>query len=211
MKAILFDLGDTLLEETNYDLKAGFEAINHFLKPDVTHEQMYADTKQAQKNSGEFQCLEWLQRYVASGSPSVEDIEWLLWQHTVFLKPVEGVYNMLSALRQKTIPYGLVSNAPFSSLAIKKELERHDITDYQFVISSGDKGIAKPAVSIFDDALAMLNLPAHEIWFVGDRVETDIIGAQSVGMVPKLRRTPKLKSNIDCAVFDDWSEFINWL
>jgi len=51
-----------------------------------------------------------------------------------------------------------------------------------FYIVSGDFGCHKPCKEVFIEASKKINLPCEEILFVGDTAETDIIGAQSVGM-----------------------------
>mgnify|MGYP001173114059 FL=1 len=51
-----------------------------------------------------------------------------------------------------------------------------------FYIVSGDFGCHKPCQEVFIEASNKIDLPCEEILFVGDTAETDIIGAQSVGM-----------------------------
>ena len=51
-----------------------------------------------------------------------------------------------------------------------------------FYIVSGDFGCHKPCKEVFIEASKKIDLPCEEILFVGDTAETDIIGAQSVGM-----------------------------
>jgi putative hydrolase of the HAD superfamily len=51
-----------------------------------------------------------------------------------------------------------------------------------FYIVSGDFGCHKPCKDVFIEASKKIDLPCEEILFVGDTAETDIIGAQSVGM-----------------------------
>ena len=51
-----------------------------------------------------------------------------------------------------------------------------------FYIVSGDFRCHKPCKEVFIEASKKIDLPCEEILFVGDTAETDIIGAQSVGM-----------------------------
>ena len=45
----------------------------------------------------------------------------------------------------------------------------------------------KPNVRIFNEAARRLDLQASEIMFIGDRLDTDIRGAQKAGMTPVLK------------------------
>lgn len=53
---------------------------------------------------------------------------------------------------------------------------------FSFTLSSAEAGVAKPHPSIFQQALAKAQLQAHEMVYVGDDPEKDVIGAQQVGL-----------------------------
>jgi putative hydrolase of the HAD superfamily len=53
---------------------------------------------------------------------------------------------------------------------------------FEFSIYSSEVPYRKPHPSIFQLALARLNLDASEVLFVGDNLQADVVGAQSVGM-----------------------------
>ena len=62
-------------------------------------------------------------------------------------------------------------------------MKRSGVVDLApFYIVSGDFGCHKPCKDVFIEASNKIDLPCEEILFVGDTAETDIIGAQSVGM-----------------------------
>jgi putative hydrolase of the HAD superfamily len=68
--------------------------------------------------------------------------------------------------------------------------------------------VRKPNVLLFETAAARLNVRAEDIWFVGDRLDTDVAGAKAAGMKavwfnPAGRSDPP--SIVDLAVAS-WSE-----
>jgi putative hydrolase of the HAD superfamily len=53
-------------------------------------------------------------------------------------------------------------------------------------IASAEAGSAKPDPAIFARALALVGVPAHAAWHVGDSVEADVAGARAAGLTPIL-------------------------
>jgi 2-haloalkanoic acid dehalogenase type II len=53
---------------------------------------------------------------------------------------------------------------------------------FQFSLAAHEFGCAKPDPRIFQAALERLQLPAHEVMYVGDDLRLDVAGAQEVGM-----------------------------
>lgn len=53
---------------------------------------------------------------------------------------------------------------------------------FEAIIISADVGMRKPNPKIFERMLEMLNLPAHDILFVGDTPHHDVAGSKQVGM-----------------------------
>jgi FMN phosphatase YigB (HAD superfamily) len=60
---------------------------------------------------------------------------------------------------------------------------------------SADYAVRKPNPLLFETAAARLGVPPRDIWFVGDRLDTDVAGATAVGMTtvwfnPERREVP---------------------
>lgn len=53
---------------------------------------------------------------------------------------------------------------------------------FDYIVISGDFGHGKPAESIFEHAMSLLNITAEEGVMIGDKLTTDILGSNSVGM-----------------------------
>jgi HAD superfamily hydrolase (TIGR01509 family) len=186
-KAILFDLGDTVLEEQAYNLVQGFEAISKHLASNVTFKNMKKASETFQSNTSEFQLLQWLDEHLAEDGVScaAEEVELILWKNTVSLVPINGVRSVLEFLLENDIRIAAISNAIFSSSCMKYELRKHGLGDYfEFVLSSADLGIRKPDPRIFEFALQTLKLEPEEVWYVGDKWEADVVGSHAAQMTP---------------------------
>jgi HAD superfamily hydrolase (TIGR01549 family) len=76
---------------------------------------------------------------------------------------------------------GIVTNGPAEVQRAKATLLGvHDLVD--FVIISGELGIAKPDPEIFREALRRAGVRADEAVYVGDSVEFDMAGARGAGI-----------------------------
>ena len=53
---------------------------------------------------------------------------------------------------------------------------------FEFALSSAEAGVSKPHPAIFQQALHKAQVQAHEMLYVGDDPEKDVIGAQQVGL-----------------------------
>ena len=105
----------------------------------------------------------------------------------------------------------VVSNTTFGEPVIRYELDRHGLSDHlAFVMVSSDYSIRKPNPLLFELAAARLGVPASEIWFVGDRLDTDMSGAKSAGMTAvwfNRDADPGPSENVDVTV-SDWDMFV---
>ena len=86
----------------------------------------------------------------------------------------------LAALQER-YPLALVSNFDHPPY-VHALLQRHGLARYlEPVIISGAVGFDKPDPRIYHLALAALGCAPNEALFVGDTLETDIVGAETVG------------------------------
>lgn len=92
--------------------------------------------------------------------------------------------NAKDALEQLHLKYrlGIVSNFAVPE-CVMRLLERQDLAGlFEVVVVSAAVNMRKPCMGIFEYALNRLGLEPSEVAFVGDTVEADIKGAQTVGM-----------------------------
>ncbi len=103
-------------------------------------------------------------------------------EHPPALMP--GVLETLATLTDEGYRIALICNSGTTpgSLA-RKFLADIGIAQYlRHLTFSDEEGLAKPAPSLFLDTLDAIGAEARESVHIGDRPETDILGAQRVGM-----------------------------
>ena len=183
--AVLFDLGDTVLEEKSYDLRSGYAAVSKELSKEATFQDLSEAIVQFQEGNNEFKLREWIELNLSDRNQKTDvlDIEQQLWDKSVSLVPKTGVSEVLDFLEEKQVRIAAISNAIFSSQCMKAELDKHGLGRYfEFVISSADIGIKKPDIRIFELALSKLDADPLHTWYVGDSWDADILGAVSANL-----------------------------
>jgi FMN phosphatase YigB (HAD superfamily) len=97
---------------------------------------------------------------------------------------------VLPELRNHGLKLGVITNAYQPIRMRDRELQAFGLIEYlqDCRISAADVGCLKPHPAIFEAALADLSISAAEAIFVGDSAEVDIAGAQRVGMRAVLRK-----------------------
>ncbi len=195
-RAILFDLGGTVLEERGYDLAAGVRAL--LCDPGfrtrrragdldaVLRELKTAIDRVQRTNAAEFSMRRWLEAELGPApAATLAAAEALLWERSAELVPMPGAAEGLAALGAGGVAAAVVSNAVFASETLAAELARHDLPGgFAFVLSSADLGIRKPDPAIFREALARLGAEPETTWFVGDSFANDVAGAHAAGLTP---------------------------
>jgi putative hydrolase of the HAD superfamily len=87
----------------------------------------------------------------------------------------------LDALRGRGLPLGLVTNGDAGMQRAK--LARHALEhDFDVVVIEGEFGTGKPDPRVYRHALAELGVAAAETIMVGDNFEWDVAGALAVGI-----------------------------
>ena len=100
------------------------------------------------------------------------------WEHAYNFDIYEDVLPTFDALRQHELRLGLVSNTGRDLDAFV----RHHGLDVDAAVSSGVHGKIKPHPTIFQAALARLEVAPGQAVMIGDSVEDDVEGARAVGM-----------------------------
>ena len=101
-----------------------------------------------------------------------------------FLEMIEGVYqeNIDLALRLKKEGYQiyLLSNFPGDQFE-KYRLQNSFLDEFDDKIISGDVGLAKPDIKIYELSIKKFNLVPEESLFIDDKIE-NILGAKRAGI-----------------------------
>ena len=116
---------------------------------------------------------------------SLAEAEEILWTAVSPGEAMPGAQEMLAGLRARGLRTGVISNLGWTGAALSARLKRllpgHT---FEFVIASSDYALRKPNPLIFRAALGKARLSPEDVWFCGDQIGADVIGAQSVGVFP---------------------------
>ena len=90
---------------------------------------------------------------------------------------------LLEALRARGLRLALVSNTASPDWLLRPVLERQGLVErLDAVVLSSEVGKRKPHPAIFERALDEVGCAPDQAIFVGDRLDTDVIGASRAGM-----------------------------
>jgi len=198
-KGLLFDYGGTLVKEVAVDLRAGNEwllAHAAYCPPHVGLDEIIARANRVTKDVAGLRD----RTHIETPWPTLTrlihdffgirfdipmpDLELGFWKASVTTEPMPGARDALEQLHRAGRPMGVVSNTSFGEPVIRHELEKHSLAEHlQFVMVSSAYAVRKPNVLLYEVAAARLGCSAPDIWFVGDRLDTDIAGARAAGML----------------------------
>ncbi len=100
---------------------------------------------------------------------------------TALIHLLPGVEALLTDLQQRGVRMGLVTNGTTEEQ--RHKIERFALAAYfEFIQVEGELGVGKPEDAAYRHALARLDLPPEEVWFVGDNLEWDVLAPQRHGM-----------------------------
>lgn len=224
-RGILVDYGGTLVEEVAIDMRAGNEwLLSHasHVPPHVTIDHVLERaTRIARDVAGRRDHVHietpWptltslIHDYLGTRFDApFADLEMGFWKASMRTQPMPGARAALERFQTAKIPVGVVSNTSFSEPVIRYELERHGLAEHMaFVIVSSAYSVRKPSEFLFELAAARLGVQAQDIWFLGDRLDTDVAGAKASGMTavwlnPSGKPDPSQSADLTVA---GWHEF----
>lgn len=166
VKWIFFDVGSTLVDETEaYDHRAR-EMIKN---TNITFEAFDSKrTELAVKGfDGNSKAIEYF---------ALQKTPW----HSEDETPFDDACDTLQFLKERGYKLGVIAN---QNDGLTQRLESWGLLEYFDVIaSSSDLNFAKPDVRIFEKALDLSNCHPENAVMAGDRLDNDIIPADSIGM-----------------------------
>jgi len=130
--------------------------------------------------------------------------EWAACQHFLLY---DDVAPALRELATRGLKIGLISNSHRCLASFERHFSLHGLI--AAAISSSEHGYLKPHPSIFESALKLAGVSAHESVMVGDSYPHDVEGARHVGMRGILvQRTSRMSATVpaDVPVIRDLSE-----
>ena len=202
-RAVLFDLGGTLLKVHEFDPVAGTERVLSFADNprglsavDVCEqvEALEVDLRERREASWmemspfTVHRLVYEPNRIAFDRPFAE-VELAFWRAAMRVELSDGVRAFLEFLRAEEILQGVVSNSTFTSETLIRQLDDSGLgAFFAFVMSSADYVVRKPHPVLFRTACRKLDLPCASVWYVGDNTKYDVVGAANAGLVSVLYR-----------------------
>ena len=123
-------------------------------------------------------------------SIGVEEIEGIIWENDSTIVGVKNTDKLLDYLNREGIRTAVISNLDFSGKLLESRLNQiYPHNRFEFVIASSDYGLRKPRTELFQVGIQKTGLLPEEIWYVGDKVGVDVVGAKNAGMVPVLYKS----------------------
>jgi len=227
-RAILFDLGGTLLGQEVFDTFAGTTRLMEIarnprnvsaqevedlaceLDADITPRR---ETSMLEFHSHHFERLLY-ERLGISFEQTEAEVELEFWKASMRMQPEPRIAETLTELREIDLPLAVVSNSTFSGEVLTWELAHHSL-DYffEFVMSSADYGLRKPNPLLMLTAVGKLNLNPADVWYIGDMPDKDIAGARAAGLQsvwynPLRRDSPESAPDVEIR---HWNELLGML
>lgn len=227
---ILFDYGNTLLYEPDFDMLRGEKAVFQHVTENPNHvmpEQSYAlgnkiFSKQRESRMAGVETHEWhglKLQYEYLGIKfdiPYDEVERVLWENASPGACMPQVKEMLAVLRKMGIRSGVISNIGWSGKALTQRINRLlPNNEFEFIIASSEYCFRKPDPLLFELALKKAGLQGDQVWYCGDSIQADVYGAHSAGIFPVLieDRTvenPWLAQNEGVSVDFDYLRISGW-
>jgi HAD superfamily hydrolase (TIGR01549 family) len=211
IKAVLFDLGETLVNfgkvnttrlflqsarHTYQFLKDNGQPVGSF-RPYCFRNLFHLRFRYLWSNitGKDFDALELLKKVNARYVVQLTDQQWqqLAW---LWYEPLSNISEVepklketLSALKKLGLKLGIITNTFVPGKSLEKHLNQLGIADFFAVkLYSYEFRFRKPDPRIFKEAAERIGEMMENIAFVGDRVNKDIKGATKIGMQPVLKQ-----------------------
>lgn len=164
-KWLFFDVGSTLIDETECEKQRIIDTING---SSISYDEFYHKMEYyACCNMNCYKCT--LEKYGLKKADWKSELEIIYPKADYILNSLSVKYNL-----------GIIAN---QNKDLSERLRQFGIYDYfNIVVSSSDIGFAKPDERIFKFALKKANCSAQNAYMIGDRFDNDIIPAQHIGM-----------------------------
>lgn len=204
LRAVLFDVGGVLLEVVGHDpVRTTAEwmalpAVRDYLGPDATPEKVtgFCYSYITDHVTHDPDCLSrdyWttirdMFQALTGKRPPFEVLDsnadhFSRRAEAPHSRPIPGAREALEAVRARGLLIGLISNVFHPGLLYRRILDREGLFDYfDYTLFSSEFPVRKPHPDIFLHAAKMLGVEPEECLYIGDTFDTDIVGAQGVGM-----------------------------
>ncbi|HEY5466720.1 MAG TPA: HAD family hydrolase [Clostridia bacterium] len=227
-RMILFDYGQTLMDEADFDGLKGTAAVMAYAvtnRDGKTAEEVQAFAESMSRDLRPLCQVEVsnlaFQKYLYESlgitfSLTPSEVEQVFWDHAGPAVLTPHIRELLEHLAAGKIRTGVFSNMSFSGATLADRICRF-LPDhrFEFILASSEYIFRKPHRRVFDLLLSQAGLSPEDVWYCGDNVIWDIEGASQCGIFPvwyrgALKRREETPACRHLAI-DDWSELLDLL
>jgi len=203
-KMILFDYGQTLVNEKKFDGIAGTKAVLQYAtrnKYNRTAEDVQAAADAINAELGRFDpkrrhlvqvevpnhmFTAYLYQSMGIELPlSHQDIDRAFWNAASPGVPSDGIEGFLAFLKERKIRTGVISNITYCGEVVEERINNLLPDHYfEFIIATSEYMFRKPNKRIFELALEKAGLQPEDVWYIGDNYLCDVVGARNAGIFP---------------------------
>lgn len=195
MKAVLFDVDDTLYDQVvpfENAYKAVFgDAYDVSCQELFVASRKHSDTVFEKSQNNEISMRD---MYVYRISNAFKDFGIIITEQQALdfqalysdgqrsIEVTDQIKKTLYLLKQNGVRLGIITNGPSDHQRAKiKSLCLQYWIKYDSIFVSGDFTFSKPDIRIFECAEKALRLDKNDIWYVGDSYNNDVVGAKQAG------------------------------
>ncbi len=185
MKAVIFDLDDTLYPEIEY-VQSGFKAVANYLqeKTGRNADNLYLELMEILQQEGRGKIFDILLKRLNAHSPIlVKLLVYIYRSHNPQIKLYDDVIETFAVLRSHSIRLGVLTDG-MGSVQCKK-IAALGLDNMVAAILCTDvvgSDCWKPSPIPFQIALDLLEAKPDEATYVGDNVQKDFAGPNALGM-----------------------------
>jgi HAD superfamily hydrolase (TIGR01662 family) len=222
-QGVVLDYGGTLVEEAEFDPRAGNEWLLNqasYVAPGVTFDAVFERARRVAREIADRRDKFGVEAPWASLTRLIHDyfgtrfslpypeLERGFWDASVTTYPIPGARQALECLAHAGVRMAVLSNASFSADVIRHDLAKHGLADHlAFVMVTADYVVRKPSGLVVEVAAARLGASPSDVWVVGDRLDTDVAGAKAAGMYAVWLKPPNAApSAMPDLTVHDWPE-----
>ena len=229
-KMILFDYGQTILNEGCFDGIKGTKAVlDTCVKnpKNITAEEIQELANELNNEFGRFnpetshlcqfeihnhQFQNYLYDYFnLERIVSSLQLETIFWNAAAPASLTNHIIEFLDYLQSENIRTSVISNISYSGKALSNRINEFlPNNNFEFIMATSEYIFRKPNKRIFELALHKANLTPEEVWYCGDNAICDVDGAKRAGLTPVWYKGSMVSSKnlpqTECIVINDWME-----
>ena len=233
---ILFDYGQTLVDEIENDVDRGLSALLDLavenpnrvsveelrMLYDRIDENIFPSWRPGEKNPDTEVPRKMIHNYLfdyfgikLAEVPEMSDFIYA--SNAYRLQPTGYIGELMNFLKEMKIRAAVISNLSFRGATLRKLIDATiPENNMEFVVTSSDYIFKKPHPMIFELALKKADLKPSQVWYCGDNPTYDVLGASASGIFPvwyqgALHGRPIRKVGCRCLEIKHWTELKDFI